>query len=50
MSTIYELVGRFVLRAVWWRFGSQIRLASGAFAVIVFVGGYLAARRGPPEG
>jgi hypothetical protein len=50
MSTIYEIVGRFVLRAVWWRFGSQIRLAGAAFALLTVVGGYLVAQRKPPEG
>ena len=50
MSTIYEIVGRFVIRAVWWRFGGQIRLASAAFALLAVVGGYLIAQRRPPEG
>lgn len=50
MGPIYELVGRAVVRVVWWRFGRQIQVAG---AVALFAGalaGYLLSRREPPEG
>jgi hypothetical protein len=50
MSTIYELIGRIVVRLAWLRFGRQIKIAGGVFAVLVLAGGYLLAKREPPEG
>ena len=50
MSAIYELIGRFVMRLVWFRFGSQLKIAGGVLAVIAAAVGYLLARREPPEG
>lgn len=50
MSKIYELIGRLVVRLAWLRFGRQIKLAGGVLAVLVLAGGYLLARRQPPEG
>jgi hypothetical protein len=50
MSNIYELIGRLVVRLAWLRFGRQIKLAGGVLAVLVLAGGYLLARRQPPEG
>ncbi len=49
-STIYELIGRLVVRLAWTRYGHQIRLAGAAAAVLTLAGGYLIARRQPPEG
>jgi len=50
MSAIYELIGRLVVRVAWLRYGRQIRIAGGAVALLVLIGGLLAARRQPPEG
>ncbi len=50
MSAIYELIGRIVVRLTWLRYGRQIKIAGGVAAVLVLFGGYLAARREPPEG
>lgn len=50
MSRIYELIGRLVVRLAWLRFGRQIKLAGGVLAVLALAGGYLLARRQPPEG
>ena len=50
MSALYELIGRAVVRLAWWRFGRQIKIASGVALVVVGVAGYLAATREPPEG
>ncbi|MCD6016233.1 MAG: hypothetical protein K0R88_2317 [Solirubrobacterales bacterium] len=50
MSKIYELIGRLVVRLAWLRFGRQIKLGGGVLAVLVLAGGYLLARRQPPEG
>ena len=49
-SSIYELIGRLVVRLAWLRFGRQIKIAGGVFAALVLVGGYLLATRNPPEG
>ena len=50
MSAIYELIGRLVVRLAWLRYGRQIRIAAGVGLAALVVGGYLAARREPPEG
>jgi hypothetical protein len=49
-SSIYELIGRLVVRVAWMRFGRQIKIAGGVLAALVLVGGYLIASREPPEG
>jgi hypothetical protein len=50
ISAIYEYIGRFVVRLAWFRFGRQIKLTGGVFAVLTLVVGYLIAKRVPPEG
>lgn len=50
MSAIYEQIGRLVVRVVWWRFGTQIKIAAGLGAAAVALAGYLIATREPPEG
>jgi hypothetical protein len=50
MSTIYELIGRLAVRSVWLRYGRQIRIAGAIGLGALLLGGYLAARREPPEG
>jgi hypothetical protein len=58
VSPFYELIGRvvmrmglpFVARMVWWRFGTQIKLAAGLGFAASAVAGYLLATREPPEG
>ena len=49
-AVIYEKVGRFIVGLVWLRFGSRLKLAGGVFALAVLAGGWLVARRQPPEG
>ena len=49
-NAIYEMVGRFIVRLMWWRFGSRLKLAGGVLALAVIAGGWLVARREPPEG
>jgi hypothetical protein len=49
-SAIYELIGRIVVRLAWLRFGRQVKIAGGLFAVLVVAAGYLIAKREPPEG
>jgi hypothetical protein len=49
-STIYEYIGRLVVRVAWLRFGGQIKIAGGVLAALVLVLGYLIAKREPPEG
>jgi hypothetical protein len=50
MSLMYELLGRLVVRTLWWRFQREIRIAGGVAAALVVVAGLLAAKRVPPEG
>lgn len=50
MSAIYELIGRIVVRFAWLRFGRQIKIAGGVFAVVAAAVGFLLAKREPPEG
>ena len=50
MSSVYELIGRIVVRLAWWRFGKQIKIAGAVSIVAIGVAGYLAATREPPEG
>ena len=49
-ASIYEFIGRSVVRLAWWRFGRQIQIAGGLAIVAVVAGGYLLSRRQPPEG
>jgi hypothetical protein len=50
MSAIYERIGRLVVRIAWLRFGTQIKVAGGLFAVLALAIGILLAKRQPPEG
>jgi hypothetical protein len=49
-SQAYELIGRVVVLALRFRYRTQLRVAAGAGIAAVLLGGYLAARRVPPEG
>jgi hypothetical protein len=50
MSEIYELIGRLVVVALRFRYRTQLRVAAGAGVAAVILGGYLVAKRTPPEG
>jgi hypothetical protein len=50
MSAVYELIGRLVVRFAWLRYGRQIKIAGGVALGALLLGGYLAAKREPPEG
>jgi hypothetical protein len=50
MTSIYELIGRLVFRAVRMRYRRQIRIALGIGVAGIVAGAYLAATREPPEG
>jgi hypothetical protein len=50
MSSVYELVGRAVVRLVMAQYGRQIKIAAGVGAVLLAAAGYLIATREPPEG
>lgn len=49
-SIVYEWIGRLVVRLAWWRFGRQLQIAGAVAVALVAAGGYLLARREPPEG
>ena len=50
MSAIYELIGRFIVRLLWFRFSGQLKIAGGVFALLAVGIGFLLAKRQPPEG
>ncbi len=50
MGSVYELIGRLVVRLAWWRFGRQIQIAGLLAGVALVAGGYLLSRKSPPEG
>jgi hypothetical protein len=50
VSYVYELIGRLVVRAAWFQFGHRIKVAGAVAAVVALAGGFLIARREPPEG
>lgn len=50
ISSLYEQIGRLVVRIVWIRYGSQIRVAAGVGLAAAVLGGYVLAKRQPPEG
>ena len=50
MSSIYELIGRLVVRFAWARYGRQITIAGAVFGVLVLGLGFVLAKRQPPEG
>ena len=50
MSTVYEYIGRTVVRVVWWRFGRQLQIAGVTALFLAGIAGYLLSRKSPPEG
>jgi hypothetical protein len=50
MTSIYDLIGRLVVRAIRMRYRRQIRIALGIGVAGIVAGAYLAATREPPEG
>jgi hypothetical protein len=49
-DAIYEFVGRLVFWAIRTRYRTQLRVAAGAGIASALLGGYLIAKRAPPEG
>jgi predicted transcriptional regulator len=49
-ASIYELVGRLVVRLIRVRYRKQIRIAAALGIGAVAVAGYVAMTREPPEG
>jgi len=50
MTTIYRLIGKFMLRYWLARYRRQIRVAAGMATAIAIAVGYAIATRQPPEG
>lgn len=50
MSSVYEMIGRLVVRFAWARYGRQVTIAGAVFGVALLAGAWLFARREPPEG
>jgi hypothetical protein len=49
-SALYELIGRFIVRLVWFRYSGQIKVAGAALTAVSVLAGLLLAKRTPPEG
>jgi hypothetical protein len=50
IDSIYELIGRLVVRIAWIKYGRQIKLAAGVALGLGLATGFVLARRQPPEG
>jgi len=50
MASVYEFIGRTVVRVVWWRFGRQLQIAGIVALLGAGAAGYLLSQRNPPEG
>jgi hypothetical protein len=50
MTTIYQLIGKFMLRYWLLKYRSQIRIAAGLATAVALAAGYAIATRQPPEG
>jgi hypothetical protein len=49
-SSVYELIGRIIVRLAWARYGRQIQITGAVLGVLLAGGVFLAAKRQPPEG
>jgi hypothetical protein len=49
-ASIYELIGRLVVKGAWMRYGRQIKLAAAGLGALGLVVGFALGRRQPPEG
>jgi hypothetical protein len=49
-ATIYELIGRLVVRFIRTRYRRQIRIAAAVGIATVAAAGYVVMTREPPEG
>lgn len=47
---IYEAIGRFVVRYVWRRYRTQVKIGAGVALLSLLAAGYLAGSRDAPEG
>ncbi len=50
MATIYELIGRLVVRFIRVRYRRQLRIAAVVGIAAAALAGYVAMTREPPEG
>ena len=50
MSSVYELIGRLVVKLAWARYGRQITIAGAVFGALILGAGFVLAKRQPPEG
>lgn len=50
MSSIYETIGRLVVRFAWARYGRQLTVVGAVFGVAALAGIWAVAKREPPEG
>ena len=50
MSSVYELIGRLVVRFAWARYGRQITIVGAVFGAALLGAAWVLAKREPPEG
>jgi hypothetical protein len=50
MTTIYRLIGRFMLRYWLVRYRRELKIAAGLATAVALAAGYAIATRQPPEG
>jgi hypothetical protein len=50
MTTIYRLIGKFMLRYWLVKYRRQVQVAAGVATAIALAAGYAIATRQPPEG
>ena len=50
MATVYELIGRAVVRLIWVRYGRQLSIAGAVLGTALVAAGWVLAKRTPPEG
>ena len=50
MTTIYQLIGRYMFRYWLVKYRRQIRITAGLATAVALAAGYAVASRQPPEG
>jgi hypothetical protein len=49
-SSVYELIGRLVVRFAWARYGRQVTIVGAVLGALTVAGVWALAKRQPPEG
>ena len=49
-SWIYEVIGRWIVRLAWARYGRQVTMIGAVLGALTLAGIWAMAKRQPPEG